>query len=619
MTAHLLLFTIGPVQDFIAQARRTRDLWYGSHLLSELGRAAARALIGAGARLVFPAVGPDDEELKPCLTPLRGNEQPPLNIANRLLAEVPEGRNPEAIARGVREAVQQYWRVEIAARVRHVCGGILADGVDAVWNEQIDTFLEFTAAWAPLGDYTAVRRDLDRAIAARKHLRDFEPWRHLRGGVPKSSLDGARETVLERPELRHPRLVRKYRITSGEQLDAVGLVKRAGGDPQLGKDDDVDEHDIQFVPVVNVALASWATRAASEAPRLFAALKRACEELKLPRVKRNVPCAKVFPYNAMVFVRSRWRAVFEERGLSGHEQWGRDHVAPLIEARSEPYPYVACLVADGDRMGQAIEQLCRANGDQADAHRNFSRALSGFAGEARRIVEQRHLGSLVYAGGDDVLAFLPLPEALECADVLRLGFSRVMAEACPDLAEKDRPTLSIGLGVGHIMESMGELLAIGRQAESLAKSGELAAEKRDRNALAVVVDKRSGGRTSWRAQWTEDPVARLRRDAELLNGPLSSRKIYEIARTRARLPSPHGADESACVRMLSLEVRRSLARTHAGEPGLPLDQIGLPLDNQTDYATLHREVGAWVDRMLVARAFAAAAPPHQQPPRKEAI
>ena len=55
MTAHLLLVTLGPVQDFIAQARRTRDLWYGSHMLSELGRAAARALVGGDAQLISGA------------------------------------------------------------------------------------------------------------------------------------------------------------------------------------------------------------------------------------------------------------------------------------------------------------------------------------------------------------------------------------------------------------------------------------------------------------------------------------------------------------------------------------------------------------------------------------
>lgn len=42
MTTHLLQIVLGPVQEFIAQARRTRDLWYGSHLLYEVSRAAAR-------------------------------------------------------------------------------------------------------------------------------------------------------------------------------------------------------------------------------------------------------------------------------------------------------------------------------------------------------------------------------------------------------------------------------------------------------------------------------------------------------------------------------------------------------------------------------------------------
>ena len=39
----LLLFSIGPVQDFIAAARTTRDLWSGSYLISYLiGQALAK-------------------------------------------------------------------------------------------------------------------------------------------------------------------------------------------------------------------------------------------------------------------------------------------------------------------------------------------------------------------------------------------------------------------------------------------------------------------------------------------------------------------------------------------------------------------------------------------------
>jgi CRISPR-associated protein Cmr2 len=575
MTAHILLITLGPVQEFIAQARRTRDLWYGSHLLSELGRAAARALVEGGAQLIFPALDGNDSELAPCPAPLRDGGRPPLNIANKLLAEAPPGVEPGALARVARVAVMRFWREEIAAPVKVNCSGLLAPHADAVWPEQVDTFVEFAASWAPLGDYAWTRREVEHAIASRKNLRDFAPWTSQRGNVPKSSLDGARDTVLRPSREREPRLARKYRIADGEQLDAVGLVKRAGGEPG------------QFVPVVNVALASWVARAREVAASQLGALRDACEAIAVSRVSRDIPCARPFPFDASVLLRSRWKSVFAEQGLQGDpDSWGWRHVAPLLEVLSEPYPYVACLVGDGDRMGQAIDRV-----GSAGAHRAFSRALSGFAGQAREIVEQQHRGALVYAGGDDVLAFLPLPEAIACAVELRRAF-------LADRPETDRPTLSVGIGIGHIMESMGDLLALGREAEREAKRG--------RNALAVVVDKRSGGRRSWRESWENDPAGRLREDAVLLMERLSSRKVYEVARTVARLPDPTVVDDVAWAQLLSREVRRSLSR--AGEGDVTAEDVGLSLDESAGYGALHDRVRAWVSRMLIARTFAEANP-----------
>src|SRR6476646_9457896 len=67
MTSHLLHFSIGPVQGFIGEARRTRDLWSGSFLLSWLSAQAMleveRAVAGTGGNplraIVFPAVAVD--------------------------------------------------------------------------------------------------------------------------------------------------------------------------------------------------------------------------------------------------------------------------------------------------------------------------------------------------------------------------------------------------------------------------------------------------------------------------------------------------------------------------------------------------------------------------------
>src|SRR5579885_1871964 len=50
---YMLLFSLGPVQSFIAQARKTRDLMLGSFLLSMLMEAAMKGL--DKEKLVFPA------------------------------------------------------------------------------------------------------------------------------------------------------------------------------------------------------------------------------------------------------------------------------------------------------------------------------------------------------------------------------------------------------------------------------------------------------------------------------------------------------------------------------------------------------------------------------------
>jgi len=598
MSSHLLLVTLGPVQDFIAQARRTRDLWYGSHLLSELSRAAARALVKGGALLVFPALERNDPELDPCPKPLRPNDSPPLAIANKLLAEVPEGVDPAHLARTVRHEIQRFWKEDVAAPVKQGCRGLLAHDIDAAWDEQIETFLEFAATWAPAGaGYESARTAGEQAIAGRKNLRDFTPWKHVRQAVPKSSLDGGRETVLARRKARDARLALRYRIADAEQLDAVGLVKRAGGKPD------------QFVPVVNVALGSWVARATAEAGAEIEALRKACLAAGLSRVQRpDLPVAKDFPFDASILLPSRWKAVFEEQGLTGEaEAWGRENVGPLHRQLGEPYPYVACLAADGDRMGRAIERLGLLGG--AGAHRKLSRALARFASDARRLVEQEHRGSLVYAGGDDVLGFLPVPETLACTDALRDAFARALAEACDPLPESERPTLSAGIGIGHVMESMGELLALGREAERLAKQGRDG--EPDRNALAVVVDKRSGGRSTWRARWDVwegGPANRLRADADLLAERLPSRKLYEIARTLRRMPEAADGAPASWSRALAREVRRSLGRIHGGADTPSPEDLGLDLDADAAYARVHGHVRRWVERMLVARTLAMAVP-----------
>jgi len=464
-----------------------------------------------------------------------------------------------------------------------------------VWTEQVETFVEFLAAWVEIdsanGGYAEARRRLEAAIAGRKNLRDFPAWRQQRLGAPPSSLDGARVSVLAEPKDRDPTVVRRYRLAVGEQLDAMGVIKRCGGGPD------------QFVPIINVAFANWLGQAQLAGPGLLDALAAACKDIGIARVsRRDLPCAKDFPFDASIMSPSRWKPVFDELSITADPQrWGEQFVRPLLRRCGEPYPYVACLVADGDRMGETLDRMV-----SADAHRKFSAALAKVPGEARRIVEQDHLGSLVYAGGDDVLAFVPVPMALACARALKDLFGSIMYHAFGgDIAA---PTLSVGIGVGHVMEGMGELLELGREAERLAKRDD-ADRRRDRNGLGIIVDKRSGGKLGWRARWDDwsgDPVARLLNDAALLGEGVSSKKVHEIGAIVRRFPHPRDDLEKGWALALMRDVQRTMKRSETAGNAPSLAQLGLNLADADPYALAHAKIAGWVRRMLIARVFAAA-------------
>ena len=211
---HLLAIALGPVQEFIATARRTRDLYAGSRLLSEAAARAAKALareVGA-KNLIFPA--PEDEA---GLERLAG-----AGIPNVLLVRVPEGKDPRGLGEQALGAARDYLR-ERAEEVLGPRRDLL------FWREalaQVEDLLEGYYAYLPLeGDYPRARERLMALLAARKNTRDFAP---VSWGSPayKSSLDGARESVLRLPEKEADHLRVRLGLRPGEYLAGPDLLKR---------------------------------------------------------------------------------------------------------------------------------------------------------------------------------------------------------------------------------------------------------------------------------------------------------------------------------------------------------------------------------------------------------
>lgn len=501
MTAHLLALTVGPVQEFIAAARRTRDLWFGSYLLSEISKAAARSVQDSGGRkLIFPAPF-DDADLEPDSN---------LNVANVIVAELDEAV-PAEVARKAKEAAQARWR-SFADRVFQENQGVIRSNF---WDDQVDDVIEFYAAWHPYSPqaYQSDRAALMRLLQARKRCRDFQPAKG-RAGVPKSSLDGLRESV-QRERKDWPKgSLRRLRVREGEQLDVVGMVKRVGA-PETGTP--------RYPSVARVAADPWLRGVVSQ----LGALKKACRDLGSDIIHeidtsegRGNPAYEIFPFEGTTVFRSRYHDLQKETGVSTAE------LEPLAQALAdltrdeEPNPYLCVLVADGDRVGQVLSGL-----ESPVHHREFSQALAGFAGKARQIVND-HNGVLVYAGGDDVLAFVPVDRCLDCSRALHDSF----VEALAAWSAKAKLSLSVGLAIAHFMEPLEDLLEYGRNAEKHAKRPRSEdGGQEDRNGFAVHILKRGGEPVAVRANWSADPEEHLQRLAESISsGAISGRVAYDM-------------------------------------------------------------------------------------------
>jgi CRISPR-associated protein Cmr2 len=483
---YLLVFSIGPVQDFIAAARRTRDLWFGSHLLSELARTSARTLLADGALLIFPA-----PESKDGLA-----ENSDLPVANVVLVEIPsENRHsPLQLADQCRKAVQAHWlnfAEEACSEAQRRSRGSVTD---SIWQEQARDVIETFAAWVPLASadaYPSARKRLMNLLAARKSTRDFQAanghW-----NVPKSSLDGARESVLAR-DLSPPERFR-LGLTEGEQLDVVGLTKRLA----VGRQ--------SYPSVARVAADPWLREAATKHAE---SLGRLCDAAKLlvptlisgvPESDSRHPNYSCFPFDGTILFSNRHARIAKDAGLSPEQ--GDTQLRPLravlkelVVASGQPSPYLAVLAADGDQIGKTLNAL-----QTTDAHRKFSQKLAQFAQDAGQTVKKYH-GVAIYTGGDDVLALLPVDNALKAARELREKFIKTVVQSAPS---SEKPTLSVGVAVGHFMEPLEDLRAFAIAAEQHAKRPRQGdPDSTDRNGIAIHVHPRSGTDFSIRECWRE--------------------------------------------------------------------------------------------------------------------
>ena len=460
---HLMIFSIGPVQDFIATARRSRDLWYGSWMLSEVSKAAAKKI---------GELSPPGELIFPCPSkPNQLDSKSEFNAPNKIVAVI-DG-DPRAVVLEIRKEVDK--RVgELWADARtHVKGKI----DDQLAQKQIDDLLEFYWVSVPYNKdtipYSSARDSAEALFAARKITRDF---RQATGNsYPKSSLDGARESVIPKQEYperkdtedvkreKAENLYKHYHARPGEQLSGVDILKRLG-DP---------DNSPKFKSTSDVAALPFL-----EGMNQKMGVGKGSELISEIRTLLPQDFEEIDGTNEGLVFESRFLEWADTQPSANELRKKFTEVLRKYASDAKPNPYYALLAADGDNMGLAIDAQT-----DPEKHRELSQVLSGFAAQVKEFVKTSN-GVLIYAGGDDVLAYMPLHKVLDFARQIEEDFKQKTI----NFKSKDgvSPTLSVGIAVTHHLEPLSDALELARKAEKEAKSVP------GKNGLAIIVSKRSG-------------------------------------------------------------------------------------------------------------------------------
>lgn len=524
---YIILAAVGPVQDFIASARRTRDLAFSSIIISDLAKAVARSFKANGAELIMPSPYLDKAKKN---NPLEPGQK--FMIANKVLAKY-QGDNPEEILEKAKLELKKTWK-EIAGKAldnaKTKSSGKPWKVIEDRFNEQVDSIIEFYGVWVKLENksYKNVRERAESLLSGVKTLRDYNNFSG-QAGVPKSSLDGARETVIKHPENKKNR---KYgiQIQVHEQLCAIGLIKRFGG----------MSDNLHFPSTHHMAALPWMQKVASLCKKSnnTKLIKKINEFKELHTIETTYEKLDNFwnRTSGANFFLSR----IDDMANNEHDEDIEKHKKYLKEIFKfhdvgEPSPYYALLLGDGDHMGKIIDTICSSDSqNNHELHQQLSLNLSIFSEKAEKIVNE-HDGSIIYAGGDDVMAILPLPEAMSCAREIRNEFIKVISETIKenDIKSSIKPGFSIGLVIGHALSPLQGTIDMARKAERLAKN------ESGRDSLAMIINRRSGAPVETWFKWEDKNLYELFEKfvAWFNKGVLPAGLPYELNKIRGEFDS----------------------------------------------------------------------------------
>ncbi|MFW6106647.1 MAG: type III-B CRISPR-associated protein Cas10/Cmr2 [bacterium] len=501
MTVHLS-FSVGPVQAFVAQARRTRDLWAGSWLLSYLAECALVAAEEAGGESVIP------HRAKPKV--ITSKQTAIGGIPNRFEVQfVRDDARDQAqfAAQAAEQAFRCAWQQVADAVWKEYVAPVAGEGNDtaSIWKRQVENFWELS--WV-IGEPDGDSHTIGPLAAMRKNFRNVpvphEPGtkcslmatlQEISGHFGKGS-GRTRDSFWQ--ALRQQRGIKGLNLTESERLCAVALIKRLFPLPHIinqaiGNDISEELRKASWPSTAFMSARPWLTGLSDNALAVARKFAEAALDARFEKTEHDAASRAGLNWaevDGPVWFRSTLQTAI--RGGEDGRDLNHDRLPELLKQQRElhelangpPVPYYALLLMDGDSVGELVRQLGNP--------RSLSDCLGRFAGQVDEVVS-RGGGRTVYAGGDDVLALLPAKDAFATAETLCDQYRK----AFPDEVKRDSATISAAIVYAHWRYPLRQVL---RTAHELLD--DVAKDRTGRDSVALGIVLGSGLNTVWSVPWS---------------------------------------------------------------------------------------------------------------------
>lgn len=436
----LILLTIGPVQSFIEQSRKTIDFYAGSRIINRLTKWSYEILCKElnGMEILYP--NNDDFE----------------HFPNYFLAKV--AYDDEKVFVDLEEKLKDKLKNKIKNDIEKIFKSLDCKEKgklnDQIVRSHIDDCFDVYIVYEEYHQdkYSQDYKNIYKKLNAAKNTRKFKQMRE-RGR--KCSVCGIRNGIFYNEKKDYRKSPMKYlveentillkesrKLKDNETLCYICFLKRFF--------DKLDsQRDKEYPSTVKLATLGWINRKDEEQLNKYNKLiKKLFEEKNIDEFDEKIY------YDDWILDKLRKEKIDSKKVKETNE-----YIKKLYKYKNDqidkPTKYYAVVKIDIDDLGKWLSGEYFDTGDLLNNQKNLSKSLFDFSKKFLDILKGK--GKVVYAGGDDFLYFVTLDKLFQTIEDIEKDFQKVQNLECIKKAHK-RLTFSTSIVVAHYKTPLQRVL-----------------------------------------------------------------------------------------------------------------------------------------------------------------